>query len=62
MLYPGVNTKTIDAVKQLLLYTNLTPEEIAIRVEWSFSGLSRRFKANTGVTMRQWRKANHKLE
>lgn len=62
MPYPGVNTKTIDDVKQLLLYTELTPEEIASRVEWSFSGLSRRFKANTGVTMRQWRKAKRELE
>lgn len=59
MTYPGVNTKTIDDVKQLLLYTTLTPEEIAVRIGWSFTGLSRRFKANTGVTMRQWRKANN---
>lgn len=51
-----IDNKAIEQIKQLLLNTTLTAEQIAIKLRFSGTGnLSRFFKTNTGLTLSEFR-------
>ena len=52
-----IDNKAVEQIKQLLLTTTLTAEQIAIKLRFSGTGnLSRFFKTNTGLTLSNFRR------